>query len=84
MANNKIKCVAIVMPNKNHDPKYKEKTVHHIHERICKIRCLTFSSGICFKGLTLELITPCQPFLTNSIIIIANAQQNLYFLILVF
>ena len=69
IANNNIKCVAMVKPNRNHEPKYNEKAVHHIQDKICKIKCLTFSSGICLRGLRLEFITPCQPLLINSNII---------------
>ena len=50
MASKSIKWDAMVNPNRNHDPKYKENAVHHIHDKICNIKCLTFSSGICLKG----------------------------------
>ncbi len=76
IAKSKIKCVAIVKPNRNQDPKYNENAVHHIQERICKIKCLTFSSGICLSGFKLELITPCQLLLINSNIINSNKLQN--------
>ena len=84
IANSKIKWVAIVKQNKNQETKYNEKAVHHIQERICNIRCLTFSSGICLSGFRFELMTPCQQLLINSIIISPNKLQNLCFLIQVF
>tara|TARA_B100001121_G_C18576480_1_gene567540 strand:+ start:407 stop:526 length:120 start_codon:yes stop_codon:yes gene_type:complete len=34
IANNRIKWVAIVNPNKNQELKYKENAVHHIHDKI--------------------------------------------------
>ena len=78
IARSKIKWVAIVKPNRNQDPKYNENAVHHIHERICKIKCLTFSSGICLSGFKLELIIPCQLLLINSNTINSNKLQNHY------
>tara|TARA_B100000575_G_C22590498_1_gene370790 strand:- start:198 stop:308 length:111 start_codon:yes stop_codon:yes gene_type:complete len=33
-ARSNIKCVAIVKPNTNQEPKYSEKAVHHIHDNI--------------------------------------------------
>ncbi len=83
IANKSIKWVAIVSPNKNQEPKYKENAVHHIQDRICKIKCLTFSSGICLKGFKLELITPCQLLLINSNMINSKKLRNLCYLILV-
>ena len=46
VASSKIKWLAIVNPNINHEPKYREKAVHHNQESICKIKCLTFSFGM--------------------------------------
>ena len=81
IASNRIKWVAIVNPNKYHELKYKENAVHHIQESICKIKCLTFSSGMCLKGFNLEFITPCQLLFINSIITNPTKLQNRYYLV---
>ena len=49
-----------VNPNTVMLPTQSENIIHHIQARICIIKCLTLSSGICLSGLCFALITEFQ------------------------
>ena len=47
-------------PKTTKDPKYNEKTIHHIHANNCIAKCLTCKSGMCLNGFLSAFITPSQ------------------------
>ena len=52
-----VACAIVEIPNTHILPIQSENIIHHIQARICIIKCLTFSSGICLNGLCSALIT---------------------------
>ena len=56
--NTSKKCATAVIPKTTKEPKYRENMMHHIHAKICMIRCLKAKSGIFLKGFHSASITP--------------------------